>query len=150
DNVNGRKIPIMETFNLLIASTKGHTPDEMLGLARDYVKNGSDVDGRKVSETFLKDERGETMRDLFDVLRGKGVDLYFNSANLTFIAQAVAEQLGADVSHVLGSEVQVGDDGRFTGELAPADKGAEHTQMKFDRFVRTLGVPPAMFFGDSP
>jgi hypothetical protein len=53
NNNTERKVPIPAGFDLLLKTTQGSTPEDLLASARDYVKNGLDADGNKLRDTYL-------------------------------------------------------------------------------------------------
>jgi len=152
NNNNGRFISAGDSFlNVMVNVTRGMSRHQLLVQARDYVRNGTDADGKPIRTSFLKDEQGRTMKDVFDALRAKGVEVYFNTANLSTIAQAVVEQMGGNEAHILATELDLDREGKSLGRMTPFDlTPGRHEQSKYDRFLRIVEGLPLMYFGDSP
>jgi len=134
----------------LLAAFVTATPDLARGrrnavkakLVRRLLAGRPESDLRALAESFGADVAAEHLRP--DIIaraewhRGQGHKLVIVSASFACYLRPVAEQLGFDA--VLATELEVGSDGRVTGELAsPNVRGVE----KVRRLDAWIGDAPA-------
>jgi phosphatidylglycerophosphatase C len=142
----------------LLAALVGATPDLVRGrrndvkarLVRRLLAGRAEADVRAIAESFAADVAGEHVRP--DIVaraewhREQGHERVIVSASFACYLRPVADRLGFDAA--LATELEVGVDGRLTGELTgPNVRGAE----KVHRLDAWIGDAPATVwaYGDS-
>ena len=138
-------IAIPDAFFAFGAGMRGMDAASATRTMADVFANGAPEAGIAPLRTELFDgpAAADSAREMVDAVRDAGMDPWIVSWGYDFIAKVAAPYAGVKPERVLGSEMAVGADGKFTGMRT------EQSTPKSLMIRDAIGVPPVVAFGNS-